>query len=110
VKLPNAEKAVVDIAKLQDYCLNAEHFRGQLKARVFASALGLTAADAVELQTVLLDVVQTVEASARETDEFGQRFTADFTMERRGRRAQVRSNWIVRVGEDFPRLTSCFVI
>ncbi len=42
MKLPNGERAVVDIIKLQDYCLNPAHPRGQHKARVFAAALGLT--------------------------------------------------------------------
>lgn len=38
MKLPNAERAVVDVRKLRNYCLNAEHPRGQHKARVFKSA------------------------------------------------------------------------
>jgi hypothetical protein len=37
VNLPHAELAVVDIAKLRDYCLNADHLRGRHKARVFAA-------------------------------------------------------------------------
>ncbi len=43
MKLPNSDRAVVDIAKLRDYCLNPAHPRGRHKARVFAAALGLTA-------------------------------------------------------------------
>jgi hypothetical protein len=43
VKLPNAERAIVNIAKLRDYCLNPEHEHGSHKARVFAAKLGLTA-------------------------------------------------------------------
>jgi hypothetical protein len=46
MKLPNAERAVVDIAKLQDYSLNPAHDVGKHKARVFRSALGLTISDA----------------------------------------------------------------
>ncbi|MGO9453290.1 MAG: DUF6883 domain-containing protein [Candidatus Binataceae bacterium] len=33
----------MDVAKLRDYCLNPHHPRGRDKARVFASALRLTA-------------------------------------------------------------------
>ena len=44
-KLPNAERAVVDIAKLRDYSLNPTHDVGKHKARVFRSALGLTVDD-----------------------------------------------------------------
>jgi hypothetical protein len=40
MKLPNAAQALVDLAKLRDYCLNPAHPRGRHKARVFATALG----------------------------------------------------------------------
>jgi hypothetical protein len=110
VKLPNPERAVVDIVKLRDYCLSAEHRRGQHKARVFAAALGLTAENAEELQTVLLEAVRIYEAAATEEDHYGQRFVLDFPMMRQTRQATIRSSWIVRRGENFPRLTSCYVL
>jgi hypothetical protein len=31
MKLPNAERAFVDVRKLRDYCLSGEHPRGQHK-------------------------------------------------------------------------------
>ena len=37
MRLPNGERAVIDIRKLQEYCLNSQHPRGRNKARVFAS-------------------------------------------------------------------------
>jgi hypothetical protein len=40
MRLPNADRAVVDIAKLRDYSLNNSHPEGKSKARVFLSALG----------------------------------------------------------------------
>lgn len=57
MKLPSPERAVVDIRKLGEYCLNAEHPRGQHKARVFKSALGWTADQAEDVRRKLLDVV-----------------------------------------------------
>jgi hypothetical protein len=45
-KLPGGDRAIVDIAKVRDYRLNPAHPRGRHKPRVFASALGLRAADA----------------------------------------------------------------
>jgi hypothetical protein len=45
-KLPNAERAVVEIEKLRDYSLNPGHDEGKHKARVFRAALGFTRADA----------------------------------------------------------------
>ncbi len=34
----------------------------------------------------------------------------DFQLETMHGAAVVRSGWIVRTGEDFPRLTTCFVL
>ena len=46
MKLPNAENAVVDIAKLRDYCLDPNHPEGKHKARIFMEKLGITKKDA----------------------------------------------------------------
>jgi hypothetical protein len=54
MKLPGGADAVVDIAKLRDYCLSPVHPRGRHKARVFAAVLGLTQADADFLREELL--------------------------------------------------------
>ena len=110
MKLLNPGRASVDIEKLRGYCLSMSHPRGRHKARVFESVLGITAEDAEELQQALLNMVHTEDAIPVEQDEYGQRFVLDFSLEWRGKRAVVRSSWIVRSGEDFPRLTSCYVL
>ena len=74
MRLPNAEDAVVDIVKIQDYCLNPDHSKGKHKARVFLKALGIDKNDAVT------------------------------------RTALVRTTWIIRIGENFPRLATCFIL
>jgi hypothetical protein len=108
--LPNAERAVVEIAKLRDYSLNSQHEAGKHKARVFKSALGLTADDAAWLRERILESVLTAEAVVRPTSPFGINFVADILIEREGRKALVRTAWIVEFGTDFPRLTSCYVL
>lgn len=110
MKLPKAEHAVVDVAKLRDYCLNPNHPRGRHKARVFLAALGMTAADAVSLCDALLAAARTEDATSRDLDEYGQRYVLDFLMTGPAGRANVRSVWIVRVGEDGPRLSTCYVL
>jgi hypothetical protein len=40
MNLPGGGDAIVDIAKLRDYCLDSRHPRGRHKARVFAATLG----------------------------------------------------------------------
>ncbi|WKZ35598.1 MAG: hypothetical protein QY332_18465 [Anaerolineales bacterium] len=110
MKLPNANHAVVEIEKLRDYCLSANHPRGRHKARVFATALGITANDAEELRQAIMSAVVTEKATPTERDEYGQRYVVDFRMKIQGRQADVRTSWIVRIGEDHPRLTSCYVL
>src|SRR5205807_219132 len=109
MNLPKGERAIVDIAKLTDYCLNPEHARGKHKARVFAAALELTADRAAELRSALLEAAVAAEAVATDQDQYGQRYVVDSTMEGVSGSVVVRSTWIIRAGEDFPRLTSCFV-
>ncbi len=65
-KLPNPENAVVETRKLRDYCLSPEHPRGRHKARVFASALGLTVDDSQELRRALLAAALSEEALVAE--------------------------------------------
>jgi hypothetical protein len=110
MRLPNAHKAVVDLVKLRDYCLNPSHPRGRHKARVFLAALGLRAQDAPRLRALLLEQVRHTDAMPTSRDAHGQRYQVD--LEAPGLRGtlRIRSCWIVRHDEDFPRLTTCFVI
>ena len=110
MKLPNAERAVVDVRKLRHYCLNPEHPRGQHKARVFKSALGWTAEQAEDVRRRLLEAVLREDASFLGADDYGQRYTLDFGVQGVGGVATVRSLWIIRYGEDFPRFASCYVL
>ena len=110
MRLPNPENAAVDVRKLRDYCLNPEHPRGRHKARVFSDALGLGVDDAEDLREALLSAARSEEAIAGEEDEYGERYVLDFEMRTAVGTATVRSGWIVRHGEDFPRLTSCYVV
>ena len=110
MRLPNGDRAVVAMEKLVDYCLSPVHPRGRHKARVFDAVLGLTSNNAAELQTALLDAAASAEAVETTSDEYGQRYVVDFRMTGPEGAAKVRSTWIVKVGEDFPRLTSCYVL
>ncbi|NIR49292.1 hypothetical protein GWO43_12400 [candidate division KSB1 bacterium] len=107
MKLPNADRAVVDIRKLRDYCLNPIHDEGKHKARLFERALGMTANDSEKLREILLTKIKTGDAQLGRRDEYGQRYTVDFILEWQGKQAKIRSGWIVEHGSDIPRLTSC---
>jgi hypothetical protein len=110
MRLPNAERALVDLDKLRDYCLNPAHPRGRHKARVFASALGVTARKAAWLRTAFLQAARTGDAIPGAADAHGRRYHLDTSIIGPKGTALVRTTWIVRMGEDFPRLTSCYVL
>jgi hypothetical protein len=77
MKLPNGGRAIVDIRKLQGYCLDPQHPRGRNKARVFASA-GIRHADAGELRIALLAAASKAEARLGIANLYGQRYIVDF--------------------------------
>jgi hypothetical protein len=67
-------------------------------------------ADAEELRVVLLAAAGDAEARLGTANMYGQRYIVDFDLARQGRTMRIRSTWIVRIGEDLPRLTSCYVL
>lgn len=109
MQLPNASAAIVDRAKLTDYCLNPEHPRGRHKARVFAAVLGLGPADADMLQRALIEAAQDYEAVPTGTNAFGELYTIDFPLSGPRGRATIRSNWIAPRGEKRPRFVTCYL-
>jgi hypothetical protein len=110
VKLPNSERALVDPQKLTDYSLDSEHDEGRHKAHLFESLLGISHHNA----QLLIDAVQraalTGEAVLGKLDKYGQRYVIDFSYSGPGGTAIIRSAWIIRTGEDFPRLVTCYIL
>src|SRR6185436_2179625 len=74
MKLPNGERAVVDIAKLRDYSLSATHEEGKHKARVFAAALGVGPGQAEWLRDRLIIATREGDCQLGDFDEYGQRY------------------------------------
>jgi hypothetical protein len=110
VKLPNGDRAVVPLEKLTGYSLNAEHGSGRNKAYLFEKRLGLTADDAAFLRDTLLQQAKDADAKPASPTVYGERYVIDFDVTTDMGNARVRSAWIVRKDEDFPRLTSCYII
>src|SRR5215211_8796392 len=112
MNLPNAKNAVIGIEKFRDYCLNPNHPKGKHKARVFLEKLGITRNDAEQLRELILEGILTAEATEQESTLFGRRFIVDLQISWPYRfvisTAVVRTAWIIRNDEDFPRLTTCF--
>ena len=108
MKLPTP--ALVELAKLRDYCLNPSHQEGKHKARVFDAALGINAEDAEWLREELLSAAADGSFLPTTRTAHGQRYVLDFPIQRQQRTAMIRSAWIIRPGEKFPRLVTCYVL
>jgi hypothetical protein len=110
VKLPNPDRAVVDLVKLTDYILDPTHPRGKHKARVFHAAFGITRADAEWLRALLLRAAIEKDATMTMRDDHGDRYGLVFEAVGLDRNVKIHSSWIVRRGETFARFTSCYII
>lgn len=108
--LPNSEHAFIDSRKLADYSLAPDHPVGGHKALLFEHVLGISATDATALKEILLHVASHAEAAIGRLDEFGQRYTIDFWLTTASDAATIRSGWIIRATEAFPRLTTCYLL
>jgi hypothetical protein len=107
--LPNANQADLDLRKLSDYCLNPLHPRGRHKARVFRAA-GISRGDAAWLKQALLEGVCENDAIQTDVDAIGERWRADIAVTRHFKSHVIRTIWIVRRSESFPRFVTCWML
>jgi Domain of unknown function (DUF4926) len=110
MKLPHGERANLG-TKLADYSLNPLHRDGRNKARVFDAVLGVTLANADVLRDALLNAAaHSDSAEPRGDNGFGDVYIVRFPLTTTKGTATVLSAWIIRHGEDFPRLTTCYIV
>jgi cysteine synthase len=108
MSLPNTDRAVVDPAKVRDYLLAAAHPVGRFKARFFIS-LGYAAEQWARLRDDILILARAGAVSSETAIAYGRKFEVDGILTGpSGGSATVRSVWIIRTGEDFPRLVTVF--
>jgi hypothetical protein len=108
VRLPGAEQAIIDPAKVRDYLLSPEHPVGRAKARVFA-ALGFRQATWLALHDALLAHAREGTAEAVEAGPYGQKYRVRGIL--RGpadRGSPVVAVWIVLPGEAAPRFVTAY--
>jgi hypothetical protein len=87
------------------------HGEGRQKARVFGSVLGITAGNADVLRRAMLDAAaQSDQVEARGDSGFGRVYVLRFPLSSPRGTGTVLSVWIVRHGEDFPRLATCHIV
>lgn len=108
-RIPNHEKAIIDIDKIRLYCLNPFHPTGKNKARIFRNILGLTMEDSEWLSNQILIGLATNDAHTGTSDKYGKRYTIRIRIRNLEKEAMVITGWIIKKDEDFPRLTTCYI-
>jgi hypothetical protein len=108
VKLPDAEDAQIEPAKLRDYLLSSTHPIGRFKYRFF-SRLGYTSGQWRRLEADLRELAVTGEATPGESTEYGQKYEVRGMLKGpSGRMAEVVTVWIVLAGQETPRFVTAF--
>lgn len=108
MSLPNADRAVIDAAKIRDYILSEIHPVGRFKAVVFI-ALGYSADRWELLRDDLLALAQAGSATLGKPNPFGRIFEVRGILTGPlGRSADVSTVWIIRTAEELPRFVTAF--
>ena len=110
MKLPRGEDAIIPEGKIETYCLNVDHVVGGPKARVFASALGLTSKDVDVLRLSLVIAASGEEAVLFKQDRYGDHYRIDFRLRHASRERTIRSGWTIRTQGGPPYLATAFVL
>ncbi len=109
VRLPRALRAQIPTDKLVAYALDPTHERGRHKARVFASVLGITAADWRYLHDQILAALPDGEVRGTRITPFGIAYDVVITVDGlNGRTAPVVTTWMTEP-DAAPRLASTWV-
>ncbi|MES1177378.1 MAG: DUF6883 domain-containing protein [Myxococcales bacterium] len=108
MRLPNADRAVVEDAKVRDYLLSSSHPVGRFKS-VFFIALGFSSEQWLLLRDALLDQARKEDAAAGQPSPFGLKFEIRATLTGpTGRQASVVTVWMVLIGQNFPHFVTAY--
>jgi hypothetical protein len=108
MKLPQAERAVIEPSKIRDYLLSTSHPVGRFKAPFFSS-LGYTNANWRRLAEDLRDLAVTGDAELGRDSAYGQKYEIRGTLKGPlGRSARVLTVWIILFGRDVPQFVTAF--
>ncbi|GAB4322610.1 MAG: hypothetical protein OHK0047_06060 [Leptolyngbyaceae cyanobacterium] len=95
--------------KLTDYCLNPNHASGKHKARVFASALGITAENADDLRELITQAAIAGEVIQQDNTESCQLYKVDWEIPDHQDAIVLRTLWEIKTDQPNPRLVSAFI-
>ena len=108
MRLPNADRAVIDPAKLHGYLLSRSHPVGRFKAAFFV-ALGYSAENWQRLEIDLRSQHLAHEVVAGKASRYGQTYEIRATLVGpSGASARVVSIWFLPAGEEVPRFVTAY--
>jgi hypothetical protein len=108
VRLPNADRAVIEAVKLREYLLSTAHPIGRFKARVFM-ALGFEQARWAELAEAFRQQHLTQDAQSAGRTPHGQKFSIRASLRGpNGRSAIVVSVWFLDAPDAAPRFVTAY--
>jgi hypothetical protein len=108
MSLPAADRALIQPEKLRDYLLSSEHPVGRFKA-VFFGRMGYSRQGWGRLHTDILQIARSGTAVKGQMSTFGKKYEVSGILRGpSGREARVTTIWIVKNGEDFPRLVTVY--
>ncbi|MGH7335908.1 MAG: DUF6883 domain-containing protein [Candidatus Rokuibacteriota bacterium] len=106
--IPNADRAVIDPAKVNEYLLSRSHPVGRFKATFF-QALGYSSEDWRRLEADLRSQHLPKEATVEGPTPYGQKYVIRATLVGpTGASAALVSVWVVRADEDFARFVTAY--
>lgn len=108
MRLPNADRAIIDPRKVRDYLLSLEHPVGRFKA-FFFTRLGFASGRWQDLRDQLQSIALQGEAEVSERTDYGQKYIVRGTiLGTAGREAKVLTAWIVLHGEEVSRFVTAY--
>lgn len=108
MKLPNAEKAIVEREKITDYLLNPAHPDNGGKAAFF-KYLGFRRVAWEKLAEAFLELAQAAEVAGTMKSPHGQKYVIVGRIESPGgKSAAVQTIWVVDSGYDVARLVTAY--
>lgn len=108
MKLPNADKAIVEREKILDYLLNSAHPHGASKAQFF-KMFGFRAEKWEQLAQALRIYGKTHEVKRTRETGFGPRYEVEGKLDAPdGRSPRIRSVWQLDHGAVAPRLITAY--
>ena len=90
--------------------LSLDHSVGKHKAFLFQKRLGITLNNKKILEIALIEAIKNQDAMVYKEDAFGVHYDVKFYLKTNEGESWILSSWIIRYGENFPRLTNVYPI